>query len=108
MGRRARFAIVYAPEVGRHVDAIEAKHHGLIRRTILDQLSFAPGGVTRNRKPLEDQPGPFGATWELRCGASNQFRVFYEFDSNLQEVWVLAIGVKDRNRLFIAGEEFEP
>ncbi|MBI4881632.1 MAG: addiction module toxin RelE [Planctomycetes bacterium] len=108
MGRRAKLVIMYAPAVGRHVDAIEAKYHGLIRRAILQQLSFAPGDPTRNRKPLEDQPGPFGATWELRCGTRNEFRVFYEFSSDLREVWVLAIGVKDRDRLFIAGEEFEP
>ena len=108
MGRRARFAIVYAPEVGLHVAAIEAKYHGLIRETIHEQLSFAPGDPTRNRKPLEDQPGPLGATWELRGGPQNQFRVFYQFNLDTRDVWVLAIGVKDRDRLFIAGKEFEP
>jgi hypothetical protein len=108
MGRRARFAIVYAPEVGPHVAAIEAKYRGPIRKTILEHLSFAPGDATRNRKPLEDQPGPFGATWELRGGPQNQFRVFYEFTLDTHEVRVLAIGVKDRDRLFIAGKEFKP
>jgi len=108
MARRARFAIVYAPEVREHVAAIEAKSHGLVRRLILEQLSSAPGHPTRNRKPLEDQPGPFGATWELRGGRQNQFRVFYEFSVERREVWVLAIGVKDRDRLFIAGKEFKP
>ena len=108
MGRRVGFAIVYAPEVGLHVAAIEAKHHGLIRRTIDEQLSFAPGDPTRNRKPLENQPGPFGATWELRGGPQNQFRVFYELSLDTREVRVLAIGVKDRDRLFIAGKEFVP
>jgi mRNA-degrading endonuclease RelE of RelBE toxin-antitoxin system len=108
MGRRARYAIVYAPEAARHVDAIASKHHGVIRRAIQEQLRFLPGRPTRNRKPLEDQPGPFGATWELRCGPANQFRVFYQFQVDTREVWILAIGVKDRARLFIAGEEFEP
>jgi hypothetical protein len=28
MPRRARFALVYAPEALEHLDAIEAKHHG--------------------------------------------------------------------------------
>ena len=108
MARRGRFAIIYAPEVGRHVKAIEAKHHGLIRGAIDDQLSFAPGERTRNRKPLEELPGPFGATWELRCGPSNRFRIFYEFSRDTREVWILAIGLKDRDRLFIAGKEFDP
>jgi len=52
-----------------------------------------------HRKPLEDQPDPFGSTWELRCGAGNQLRVFYEFSLDRQEFWVLAIGVKERDRL---------
>jgi hypothetical protein len=33
--------------------------------------------------------------------------VFCEFSRDLRQVWVLAIGVKDRERLFIAGKEFE-
>jgi len=48
------------------------------------------------------------SSWELRCGPANQFRVFYELAPDAREVWVLAIGVKDRDRLFIAGKEFEP
>jgi hypothetical protein len=108
MAPRSRFAIFYAPEVRSHVAAIEAKYHGGLRRTIKEQLSLAPGEATRNRKPLEDQPGPFGSTWELRCGPENRFRVFYEIAGETRQVSVLAIGVKDRDRLFFAGEEFEP
>jgi len=108
MVRRLKFAIIYAPEVARHVDAIEAKYHTLIRRAVTEQLSFMPDQQTRNRKRLEDQPGPFGSTWELRCGPANRFRVFYEFSRDSRQVWVLAIGVKGRERLFIAGEEFAP
>jgi hypothetical protein len=36
-----------------------------------------------------------------------RFRVFYEVDSPGQRVWVLAIGVKEGNRLLIGGEEFQ-
>ena len=77
-------------------------------RAIEAQLSFAPGERTRNRKPLEELPGPFDSSWELRCGPANRFRVFYEIARSTRQVWVLAIGVKDRDRLFIAGEEFDP
>jgi hypothetical protein len=61
---------------------------------------------TRNRKPL-DQPAPFEASWELRCGPDNRFRVFYDVDAESQTVLVLAIGVNERNRLLIGGEEYE-
>ena len=54
-----------------------------------------------------DQPAPSGASWELRCGLDNCFRVFYEVDAAATEVQVLAIGVKQRNRLVIGREEYQ-
>ena len=62
-----------------HLGLIESKYHGLLRRMINEQLTFTPTEETRNRKPL-DQPAPFGASWELRCGPDNCFRVFYDVD----------------------------
>ncbi len=100
------FELVFAPEVVDHLDAIERKHHCLIQKTLDEQLTFTADKETRNRKPLE-KPAPFGATWELRFGPKNRFRVFYEVDSAERTVLILAIGVKERNRLFISGEEFE-
>lgn len=88
------------------MDLIEPKYHGLLRRTIKEQLTYAPTDETRNRKPL-DQPAPFDASWELRCGRGNRFRIFYDVDSTSQTVHVLAVAVKDRNRLLIGGEEYE-
>jgi hypothetical protein len=54
-----------------------------------------------------DQPAPFEASWELRCGPDNRFRVFYDVDSAAHEVQVLAVGVKDRSQLLIGGGEYE-
>jgi mRNA-degrading endonuclease RelE of RelBE toxin-antitoxin system len=88
------------------LDLVDSNHHSRIRKTIHEQLSHSPTEETRNRKPL-DEPAPFGATWELRCGRDNRFRVFYEADSATREVHVLAIGVKDHNRLLIGGEEYQ-
>jgi mRNA-degrading endonuclease RelE of RelBE toxin-antitoxin system len=106
MAKRPQFAISFAPEVIEHLDRIATKYHGLLRRTLKEQLTFTPTDETRNRKPLE-QPAPFGASWELRCGPDNRFRVFYDGDSESQVIRVLAVGVKDRNRLIIGGEEHE-
>jgi len=105
---RAPYSLVYAPEVRSHVDAIDRRHHRQLRETIKEQLSVTPQQETRNRKPLERSPGPYGATWELRCGPDNRFRVFYEVTPDSRQVWILAIGVKDRARLVIAGKEFVP
>jgi len=106
MSKRPGFALIFAPEVIGHLDLIESKYHSLLRRTIREQLTFTPTEETRNRKPLEP-PAPFEATWELRCGPDNRFRVFYDVDSASREVLILAIGVKDRNRLLIGGQEYQ-
>src|SRR5438067_11588390 len=106
MGKRPQFRLTFAPEAIEHLDRFEPKYHGLLRRTIQEKLAHTPTEETRNRKPL-DQPAPFDASWELRCGPDNRFRVFYDVDSASQEVRVLAFGVKDRNRLLIGGEEYE-
>src|SRR5687768_938499 len=107
MARRPNFNLRFAPEALAHLDSIERKHHHLIRRTIAEPLRSTPEEETRNRKPLE-QPAPYAATWELRCGPRNRFRVFYEVNAVDQTVRILAIGLKEGNRLFIAGEEYLP
>jgi len=105
MVKSPRFELVFAPEVVGHLHMIERRHYKLIQTTIDRQLTFTPDVETRNRKLLE--PGaPFGATWELRFGPSNRFRVFYEVDQQRQLVQILAIGIKERNKLFIGREEF--
>lgn len=104
--RKHPFSLVFDSEVKRHLRAIETKYHSLIRATIEEQLPFEPETETRNRKPLR-RPAALGATWELRFGPDNRFRVLYEVDVERHEVQVLAIGVKEKNRLIIAGEEVE-
>ena len=106
MSPKNPFVFVYAPQVRDHLQAIERKHHGLIRQAIEDQLHFEPEVETRNRKPLK-RVIAFGAEWEIRCGPNNRFRVFYEVDLQANTVYVLAIGEKVRDRLHIGGEEVE-
>ncbi len=104
MARRQPYSLIYAPEVKKHLAAIEAKYHALIRQKIEEQLLFEPGAETRNRKPLR-QPAPLAAEWEIRFGPDNRFRVLYEILEEGREVHVLAIGEKEGNRLLIGGEE---
>jgi len=104
MPKRPKFALSFAPEVIEHFDFIDPKQHGLVLQVIKEQLEFTPLDETRNKKPL-DQPAPFDASWELRCGPDNRFRVFYDADAESQTVKILAIGIKDRSRLLIGGKE---
>lgn len=101
-----RFELCFAPEVVEHLGVIERKYHSLIQKTVDEQLVHEPDRQTRNRKPVE-QPAPFAATWELRFGPGNRIRVFYEVGRVEHSVWVLAIGIKERERLCIGGEEFK-
>ena len=106
MNPRRSFQLVYAPQVKEHLKAIERKYYGLIRREIEAQLQFEPEVETRNRKPLR-RAVAFEAEWEIRLGPNNHFRVFYEVDRDAGVVYILAIGVKVRDRLHIGGEEVE-
>ena len=106
MARPPKYTLKYAPEVYHHMEFIQTKHHRLIAAAIKQQLSYTPEVRTRNRKPLKEA-AEFGATWEVRFGPSNSFRVFYEVDRDGRVVTILAIGVKEGNRLLIGGKEFE-
>lgn len=105
MKASAKFTIVYPHVIKRHLRFIERKYYSLIRETIEQQLSYEPDVETRNRKPLKRLA--LGATWEIRFGHQNRFRVFYRVDREKREVIILAIGEKKGNRLLIGGEEIE-
>lgn len=104
MTSKQRFLLIYAPIVKLHLKTIGRKYHSLIRTTIENELQFEPDIETRNRKPLK-RPVTFEAEWELRFGPDNRFRVFYDINIESHEVYILAIGVKEGNRLFIGGKE---
>jgi len=104
MTTKQRFLLIYAPITKLHLKTIERKYYSLVRITIEGELRFEPDVETRNRKPLK-RPVIFEAEWELRFGPDNKFRVFYEINIESHEVYILAIGVKEGNRLLIGGKE---
>ena len=57
MAKRPKFTLSFAPEAIEHLDGIDPKYHGMLCRTIKEQLTSSPTEETRNRKPLE-QPAP--------------------------------------------------
>ena len=104
MTPKQRFLLIYGPITKLYLKTIEHKYYSLIRATIEDELQFEPDVETRNRKPLK-RPVIFEAEWELRFGPDNKFRVFYDINIESHEVYILAIGVKEGNRLLIGGKE---
>lgn len=104
MAKKEPYTLTYDPEVSDHLDAIEPKYHSLIRSEIEVQLGYEPETPTRNRKPLE-RPIALGARWELRLGPDHRFRVFYRVDQQPRQVCILAIAVKERNRIYVGNKE---
>ena len=107
MAKLPPFEIIFTEQVYEHLEHIDGKDFKLIQEVILEQLSFTPTHITRNRKPLEP-PAPLESTWEIRFGVQNMLRVFYDVDLELRLVTILGIGIKIGNRLLIAGQEYEP
>lgn len=96
------FRIEYDPAAERHFAALTARQVSTILDTVPRQLSHQPTVVTRNRKPL--RPNPL-APWELRIG---NLRVYYDVQEEpTPVVTIRAVGIKDRNRVRIAGREFK-
>ncbi len=104
MLRRSRFEIIFDDQVEAHFEAIVDKENSFILDAIEQQLTFEANIQTRNRKPIR-VPNTLGATWELRCGFQNRYRVFYDLDTEVKYVIILAVGRKDGNRLLIGNEE---
>jgi mRNA-degrading endonuclease RelE of RelBE toxin-antitoxin system len=102
---KKRFEIIYDERVATRLAVIDRKHYSFIKQTIEKRLTYQPDVETRNRKPLQ-KPSALGDAWELRFGPDNRFRVFYKFDLENRQVFILAIGVKEGNRLLIGREVF--
>ena len=106
MSPQPPYRIIYAPITREHLRFIDRKYYSLIQNTIAERLSHDPMEENRNRKPLK-QPVFEEATWEIRFGPENTFRVFYDIKMTEREVHILAIGIKSRNKLSIGGEEID-
>ena len=103
---RSWFEIIFDDAVETHFAAIDRKDHSLVLDAIEQQLSHEAAIQTRNRKPLRI-PNSLNATWEMRCGMNNRYRVFYDIDVEDRIVVVLAVGKKLGGRLHIGNEELE-
>ncbi len=85
-----------------HLRALTARQRAIVFDAVDEQLAHEPAVQTRNRKPM--RPDSI-APWELRAG---DLRVYYDIDEEPEPVvTILAVGVKDRNRVLIGGEEVE-
>lgn len=96
-----KLEINYTEDALADLEGFRKYDQTLILDTIDRQLTHQPAVETRNRKRL--RPNRV-SEWELRIG---HFRVFYDVLADDGLVKVIAIGYKERSRLFLRGEEFE-
>lgn len=99
--KKRPYRIEYSPPSREHLEALDARQRATVLDKVDAQLVHQPTAVTRNRKPLQLNPL---ARFELRIG---DLRVYYEVDEVRRVVEVWAVGIKDRNRVLIGGEEVE-
>lgn len=92
------YAIEYSPDAVEHLRFLTARQQASVLDTVDTQLTYQPTVETRNRKPM--RPNPL-APWELRIGV---LRVYYDVEEfPLPRVLIRAVGIKERNRVRIAG-----
>lgn len=95
------YRIDYSRRALDHLRALAARQQTITLSAIEAQLVHTPGVETRNRKLMRPN---LLASWELRIG---DVRVFYNLeDEPNQAVFIVAVGIKVRNRLLIGGEEY--
>jgi mRNA-degrading endonuclease RelE of RelBE toxin-antitoxin system len=96
------YRIEYSPAAEEHLRALTARQQAIVLDRVDEQLAHQPWVETRNRKAM--RPNPI-APWELRIG---NLRIYYDVQEEPEAVVsVLAVGVKERNRVRIGNEVVE-
>lgn len=96
------YRIEYSPESVEHLRQLTARQQATVLDTVEQQLMNQPTVETKNRKLM--RPNPL-APWELRIG---ELRVYYDVEEEPEAVvYINAVGIKQRNQVYIAGEIYE-
>ena len=96
------YRVEFTTEALDQLRSLPAHDRATVLAITREQLVHEPNRATRNRKPM--RPNPL-APWVLRIG---HLRVYYEVaEPPLRVVTIRAIGVKVRERVFVAGVEID-
>ena len=97
-----KYRIEYSRDALEHLRLLTAREQRLVLDRADRMLAHDPAVETRNRKPM--RPNPL-APWELRIG---NIRVYYDIEEAPEcIVVILAVGIKERNRVRIGKEVLE-
>ncbi len=92
------YEIEFSPNAMHHMRIIEARDRAVIWAAIREQLQREPMTETQHRKRM--RPNRF-FPWQLSV---QNFRVFYDAAADPPLVIVLAIGIKEHEKVRIGGE----
>ena len=92
------YEIKYTSEAVKDLRSLRKVDQEEVLDGVDTHLRYEPAAETRNRKKL--RPNDV-AEWELRLG---KFRVFYDVLEEVQVARIEAVGIKEKNLLFIRGE----
>ena len=95
------FNLIFTKSALKDLTYLKKAKQVLIIDNTENQLIYEPLTKTKNRKPL--RPNDLGK-WELRI---QQYRVFYDVDSEERSVKIKAVGWKKHNVLYIRNKEFK-
>jgi mRNA-degrading endonuclease RelE of RelBE toxin-antitoxin system len=96
------YKIEYSPETLEHLQLLKARQRSIVLNEVEKQLQYQPTKETRNRKFM--RPNQL-ALWELRIG---KLRVYYDVEEEPEAtVLIRAVGLKERNRLYIGRQVIE-
>ena len=100
MKRPPAYRIEITRPADAHLAGLTAHRRARVLGTLQAHLGHEPTKETRNRKQL--RPNSL-APWELRLG---EIRVYFDVEEEPERVVrIQAVGIKDRDRVLIGGEE---
>lgn len=89
------YQVVFSEEAESHLQFLTVRDQRIVIDAIEEQLPYEPTVLTKNRQPMRSNPV---AAWKLRIG---NLRVYYDVEEPEQMVQILAIGIKERNKVKI-------
>jgi mRNA interferase RelE/StbE len=95
----ARFEVRYQREAEGDLDHLGRKVEAMVRPGVIKSLADQPLPSVGQRKALA--PNPLGAPYRLQLG---DYRVYYDVDLESRMVWVLRVGYKRGETLYLRGQ----
>jgi mRNA-degrading endonuclease RelE of RelBE toxin-antitoxin system len=94
----------YSRDAIEHIRKLPVDRRAAVMDELEERLAHEPTVSARNRKPMDPDKKLYVAPWELRLG---DVRVYYAVEEAPKKVIVVAVGIKEREKVFIGGKEVE-